>query len=283
MYKAKEHKSFRETLHYYDYTAIQEYLEVKALEGWRLVRRPSSGAWEFESIEPQKLHYAITYLPKYSNEDEFLLSDSKNEYLELCAEQGWQFACAYKDMLIFYSEEDNPIPFQTDPEVELASIHKSVMKRIVPGVVISFVVAVISVISLFLSVVNDLLICAFLVVSVVIIMEFFSYLRWHKKALAAASVGEFSKSGAGGKAVIVLSVIFTAVAALICIYKSVKLQNWEQLAIFGIGSVYVPGHILLDKFKKKLSTDRQKRLTTLLGILLYIASVAFVYFIAKTL
>lgn len=274
MYKAKERKSFRETLHYYDYTAIQEYLEAKALEGWRLVRRPFGGTWEFESIEPQKLHYAVTYLPKYSKEDEFLLSDSKNEYLEFCAKQGWQFACAYKDMVIFYNEEENPTPFQTDPEVELASIHKSVMKRIVPGVVLSFVVAAISVVSLFLSALNDVLVCAMLVVSVAVIMDFFSYLCWHKKALAAASLGESSKSGVDGKVVGVLLAIFTAAAAFICVYKSVKLQNWEQLAVLGIGSVYVLGCILLDKFKKKLSSDWQKRVTTFFSILLYVAFIA---------
>lgn len=273
MYKAKERKSFRETLHYYDYTAIQEYLEAKALEGWRLVRRPFGGTWEFESIEHQKLHYAVTYLPKYSKEDEFLLSDSKNEYLEFCAKQGWQFACAYKDMVIFYNEEENPTPFQTDPEVELASIHKSVMKRIVPGVVLSFVVAAISVVSLFLSALNDVLVCAMLVVSVAVIMDFFSYLRWHKKALAAASLGESSKSGTEGKAVGVLLAVFTVVAAFICIYKSVKLQNWEQLTVLGIGSIYAICQILLDKFKKKLSSVWQKRAATFLGLLLYLAMI----------
>ncbi len=274
MYKTKEHKSFRETFHYYDYTAIQEYLEEKALEGWLLVRRPSGGVWEFESIEPQKLHYAVTYQPKYSNEDEFLLSDSKNEYLEICKEQGWHFACAYKDMLIFYSEEEEPVQFQTDPEVELAYIHKSVMKRIVPGVIISFVVAAISVVNLFISALNDVLVCAMLIISVAVIMDFFSYLRWHKKALAAASLGESSKSGTDGKAVGVLLAVFTVVAAFICIYKSVKLQNWEQLTVLGIGSVYVLGCILLDKFKKKLSSDWQKRVTTFFSILLYVAFIA---------
>ena len=85
MSREKNLKTFRKYFAYYDQTGIQEYLEQKASEGWRLVKKQFASEWEFKRIEPQNLHYAITYLPQFSNEDSFLLSENKNEYLELCA------------------------------------------------------------------------------------------------------------------------------------------------------------------------------------------------------
>ena len=131
MKESMNYETFTEAFAYYDRTAMQEYFEQKALEGWRLCKKEKLYEWKFERIEPQKLHYAITYLPQFSNEDSFLLSKNKKEYLDFCAEQGWQFACVYKNMVIFYNEEEDPVSFETDPEVELASIHKSMMKHIV--------------------------------------------------------------------------------------------------------------------------------------------------------
>lgn len=139
MSQEKSIKSFREDFGYYDRTGMQEYLEQKASEGWRLVKKQFASEWEFKRIEPQKLHYAITYLPQFSNEDSFLLSEDKKEYLELCAASGWQFVCAYKNMVIFINEQENPLPLKTDPEVELDLIHRSFLKHDLPKSIFSFV------------------------------------------------------------------------------------------------------------------------------------------------
>jgi len=144
MSQEKSIKTFREDFGYYDRTGMQEYLEQKASEGWRLVKKQFAREWEFRRIEPQKLHYAITYLPQFSNEDSFLLSKDKNEYLELCAASGWQFVCAYKNMVIFINEQENPLPLETDPEAELSTIHKSFLKHDLPKSILSFVFFMIS-------------------------------------------------------------------------------------------------------------------------------------------
>ena len=144
MSQEKSIKTFREDFGYYDRIGMQEYLEQKASEGWRLVKKQFAREWEFRRIEPQKLHYAITYLPQFSNEDSFLLSKDKNEYLELCAASGWQFVCAYKNMVIFINEQENPLPLETDPEAELATIHKSFLKHDLPKSILSFVFFMIS-------------------------------------------------------------------------------------------------------------------------------------------
>ena len=75
------------TFDYYDKDGIREFLEQKAAEGWRLVRKLFAGEWEFERTEPKHLHYAITYLPRFSNEDEFLTSENKFYFLRKSGKQ----------------------------------------------------------------------------------------------------------------------------------------------------------------------------------------------------
>ena len=38
---------------------------------------------------------------------------------------GWQLACTSAQLQIFYNERENPIPIETDPELELQAIHAS--------------------------------------------------------------------------------------------------------------------------------------------------------------
>lgn len=282
-----EIKSFKDSFADYDRTSIVEYLEEKALDGWCLVNKPFSGVWDFKRIEPQPLHYAITYLPQFSNEDDFLLSENKKEYLELCAEQGWQFACAYKDMVIFYNEEENPLPLQTDPEVELALLHKSALKRVLPNCVLSAVLFVSIILCLlFLDTVPTglfLLFSILLMVSFFGILEFFRYLRWHKKALAAAAVGEFSRTDTKDRIISALLITFSIATFAIIVVNLFMTKNWESIGLLAIFSVYILCNIFLDKFKKELKKEWEKRAIGFVSILLYVALVACIYFLNEML
>lgn len=283
MSQEKSIKTFREDFGYYDRTGIQEYLEQKSSEGWRLVKKQFASEWEFKRIEPQKVHYAITYLPQFSNEDSFLLSEDKKEYLELCTASGWQFVCAYKNMVIFINEQENPLPLETDPEVELALIHKSFLKYSLPKMILSFAVFITTFFYLLFSDTAsksvDLVLGFFAFLSFYTAIDFFGYLRWRKKALAVAATGKFSRTGIPDKFLSALLVVFLVLCIATIIVKSIITSNWGTLITMTVIAVVMVIYHFLDKMEKKTNSNWKKRIISFVSFLIYAAAIVCVNYI----
>ena len=279
MSQEKSIKTFREDFGYYDRTGMQEYLEQKASEGWRLVKKQFAREWEFRRIEPQKLHYAITYLPQFSNEDSFLLSKDKNEYLELCAASGWQFVCAYKNMVIFLNEEENPLPLETDPEVELDLIHRSFLKHDLPKSIFSFAFFMTAFFYLLFSdnasEGADLVLGTFAFLSFYTAVDFLSYFRWRKKALAAAATGEFRRTGIPDKLLSALVDVFFILCVTIIIVKSIVTADWGTLITMAVIAVVVGIYYFSEKLKKKTNDNWKKHIIGFISFLIFAAAIFF--------
>ena len=291
MKESMYYETFTEQFAYYDRTAMQEYFEQKALEGWQLCKKEMFSKWVFKRIEPKKLHYAITYLPQFSNEDSFLLSKNKKEYLDFCAEQGWQFACVYKNMVIFYNEEENPVPFETDPEVELAAIHKSMMKHSLPKLALVFA-GLVGILFYFFLKFNDDPIKFFFSISgkvntvILFIMifvcfnlsEYISYYRWRKKAVAAASLGDFTKTEFSGKLFEAFLVIMTVLYVAVIFITTILSGNLAGLWLLGFGAIYVFLSAFVDNEKEK-SQGKKRKALSVLSFLMFVAMIAAGYFV----
>ncbi len=279
MSQEKSIKTFRENFGYYDRTGMQEYLEQKASEGWKLVKKQFAREWEFQRIEPQKLHYAITYLPQFSNEDKFLLSEYKNEYLELCAASGWQFVCAYKNMVIFLNEEENPLPLETDPEVELDLIHRSFLKHDLPKSIFSFAFFMTAFFYLLFSdnasEGAELYLGTFAFLSFYTAVDFLSYFRWRNKALAAAATGEFRRTGIPDKLLSVLVDVFFILCVTIIIVKSIVTADWGTLITMAVIAVVVGIYYFSEKLKKKTNDNWKKRIIGFIQFLIFAAAIFF--------
>lgn len=278
MKESMYYETFTEAFAYYDRTAMQEYFEQKALEGWRLCKREMFSKWVFKRIEPKKLHYAITYLPQFSNEDSFLLSESKKEYLDFCAEHGWQFACVYKNMVVFYNEEEDPVPFETDPEVELSAIHKSMLKRCLPKSIVALVISLAIIISLLFtdisSNVKALGLAILLMIPLATVAEYVSYLSWRKKALAAAAIGEFTKSNTIDKFIVaVANAVFVAAVAVVVI-KSVMNNAWETLLYIALIGTYCLFTHFIEKLRKRYNKGWKNKTINFVRVLVHIAVLA---------
>ncbi len=273
MSREKSFKTFRKYFAYYDQTGMQEYLEQKASEGWRLVKKQFAGEWEFKKAEPQKLHYTITYLPQFSNEDSFLLSENKNEYLELCSASGWQFVCAYKNMVIFFNEEENPLPLETDPEVELDLIHRSFLKHDLPKTIFVFAASTIAFFYLLFSKGNVLELGLFAFFSFHIAIDFYGYIRWRKKALAAAATGKFSRTNIPDKLLSILLVLFFLLCVATIIVKSIITSDWETLVVICDVAVVIIFNIILDKYKNKTDDNWKRNLINFVSVLIYVATI----------
>lgn len=112
---------------FFDRTGIQTFLEKQALNGWMLCRKKGS-VWHFRRMEPQKLHYSVTYFPGGAETDAEP-SEELRELLDFCEHTGWKQAVNGGAMQIFYHDAENPTPIETDALVELNTIHKAVKKE----------------------------------------------------------------------------------------------------------------------------------------------------------
>lgn len=113
---------------FYDQEAIQEKLETMASKGW-MVEKLSNMMWTYKRIEPKQLRFAVTYFPDAS---EFDPGPTEGELtkMDFCAQDGWILAVRWGSMQIFYNENLDAIPIETDPVASVNNIHTAMKKNV---------------------------------------------------------------------------------------------------------------------------------------------------------
>ena len=115
----------------YNHTGMERHFEKMAQKGW-LIQRISTLGWVYRRIEPKKLHFCISYYPKASEFDPGP-SEGQQTFYDFCAHTGWQLACTSAQMQVFYNEQENPIPIETDSALEVETIHAAAKKSFIPA------------------------------------------------------------------------------------------------------------------------------------------------------
>ncbi len=115
-------------------------LEKLAAKGLFL-KECGSFLWTFRKGTPQKLKYTVTYFSEGSvfNPD---ITDNQQTYFDYAKAAGWNFVTQFNQMQIFCSEDDNPIPFETDEKEKLENIKRCMKKSFLPsriGMILVFV------------------------------------------------------------------------------------------------------------------------------------------------
>lgn len=116
---------------FYDRTGIEKMLKKQAAKGWMLESIGQLG-WKYRRIEPKNVRFAVTYYANASMFDPYPTA-GEELYQDFVEHSGWQFVASNAQMQIFFTEEEEPIPIETDPVVELQNIHKAVKKSYLPG------------------------------------------------------------------------------------------------------------------------------------------------------
>ena len=113
---------------FYDQEAIQEKLESMAAKGW-MISKLSNLMWTYQRMEPKQLRFAVTYFP---NASEFDPGPTEGELtkMDFCAQDGWVLAKRWGCMQIFYNEDLNAVPLETDPVASVNNIHKAMKKNV---------------------------------------------------------------------------------------------------------------------------------------------------------
>ena len=99
--------------------ALEEYLEEKALEGWML-EDIICGFLIFKKNKPQKCKFAV----------DIFKDNNKDEYIEYCEAGGWKYLFQHDKFLIFYTEDKIITPIQTDDEIVLKKVRKSILRSL---------------------------------------------------------------------------------------------------------------------------------------------------------
>lgn len=196
----KNTKRRLELFSFYNHTDITKHLEKMAQKGW-MIERIANFGWIYRRIEPKTVHFAISYYPKASEFDPEPTAQQK-DFLDFCAHSGWKLACLSAQMQIFYNEQETPVPIDTDPVLEVETIHKAVWKSFFPAQIFLMILAVIMEFFFFMSILgNPIAVLAdpvrlfsgtcWLLVMVLVVTELIAYYRWHKKAVPAAEQGFF--------------------------------------------------------------------------------------------
>lgn len=116
------------TFNLFDYAGVERHLEKMAAKGWQF---DSVGSifWKYKKEEPATLKYSVTYIPEVSDFDPEPLEKQK-DIEAYCEEAGWKKVGNWLQMQIFCSENPEAVPIETDEELRLEVIGRSMKKNI---------------------------------------------------------------------------------------------------------------------------------------------------------
>ena len=173
-----------------------------AAKGW-MIERMSNFGWVYHRIDPKPVKFAVSYYPKASEFDPEP-TDEQKTFHEFCAHTGWKLACTSAQLQIFYNEQENPTPIETEPVLELQSIHASAKKSFIPSYLLLLLISIMcgglfvsgmlgDPIGQLASPVKLFTGLCYLVLLILCVVELICYFRWYHKAKKLAEQGEFLK------------------------------------------------------------------------------------------
>lgn len=195
----RNHKFQLQSFSFYDLDGMARHLELMAAKGWMLEKMTTFG-WHYRRMEPKRLRFAVTYHDTFSVFDP-TDSEGQLEYQDLCRRSGWELAAANGPLQAFCTEDEDAPPIETDPQLFLETVERLARKTLVPDILLlvlsvleawmlvgSILTAPIRLLSSPTSLITGICWLSILVDTAI---SLFSYRRWHRKAKAAAALGDF--------------------------------------------------------------------------------------------
>ncbi len=184
---------------FYDRAGITSHLEQMAAKGW-LLEKLGGYCWSYRRIEPKSLRFSVTYFPKASQFDP-RPAEGLATFREFCAEAGWVLACDNAQLQIFYNEDPDPVPIETDPEADFRNIHSTMQKSFLKSYWALLALSLFEIcfiawrmfddpIGQFSSPLQLNAALGYLPLFLLTTTELVRYYRWKKRCLAALELGE---------------------------------------------------------------------------------------------
>lgn len=272
----KETKRRFETYSFYDHTGIARHLEKMAQKGW-LVERIANFVWVYRRVEPQKLHFSVSYYPKASGFDPEPAEEQKAFY-DFCEHTGWILAADSAQIQVFYNEQENPVPIETDPGTEIEVIHRAARKTFLPADIALMVIGILGLamfvsrllgdpIGLLASTSGLFTGFAWIMLLLAGITELGGYYLWRYRAQRAAEHGEFlGTRGYAGLPKLILYVVLIGFACwLISLFfmASNLVRAAGLLMILYMGVLFFLVNAVKQFLKRKKAPAAANRIVTL--------------------
>ena len=266
----------------YDCTGISRHLEKMAAKGWMIEKISNYSCWTYRRVEPKKVHFAVSY---YGNATVYdpQPSEKQEQFYEFCSHTGWELICTKGPMQIFCNEQENPVPIETEPMLEVEAIH-----TIAKGTLVAVLVTLICGFLMWAAEMLDLMKrphiflagpsapyigVFFLVLFAVCGVELISYSRWHKKAKLAAEQGEFCSTFSTAKIqkwlMLLLGIAFVAWITDVMLFGDKEKKTIVLVMIGGVALLLVIVNVVTVTLRKrKVESDLNGMVSLLLSIAL---------------
>lgn len=257
---------------FYDRSGIERLLEEEAAKGWMLEKTSAAG-WIYRRIEPARIHFAVVYFPGATAFDP-APSDAQLRFQDLCEHTGWELISSNIQLQIYCNRNEDPIPIETDPVIELENIHASVKKTFLPTYVLDLFLGFMQLGLTFqrfsrdpvgtLANTAELLSILFWILLIFsCAAQIFMYYRWHHKAKIAAQDGHFLETRGTDRFQIFM--IISSTLALIFMLLSFGGGSMILIGLLMVVSIVGCGFLLTkvsNFFKKRNTTAKTNRLIT---------------------
>ncbi len=113
-----------------DKQAVEERLEKLAREGWRL-EKMGNYLWKLRAAERSARKFSLVWFPDGSD---FNPGPTQGEesLAELCEQDGWELEYRWGQMQVFSNARPDATPIETDPEVQVDNIRRTMRKSFLP-------------------------------------------------------------------------------------------------------------------------------------------------------
>ena len=278
---------------YYDLTGMERHLEKMAQKGWLLDKMSALG-WRYRRIEPKKLHFTVSYCRRASAYDPEPTEEVQT-FHDFCAHTGWRLAAEFGSMQVFYNDQEDPTPIDTDPAMEIQMVGRE-MKRALPFEILllllgfwmggSWVYSLFhSPIDLLASPTNLFTGLCWLGLMVWSVADILTYLLWRRRAKQAAERGEFVPTRGCHR---IMQVVMTLVIlGVIYFFITARLPGLRLLTgamILGFVVLFLAVNGTKDFLKKrKVSRRKNQAATIAVDVLLAVALMVGISYAAITL
>lgn len=274
---------------FYDHTGMEKHLEKMAQKGWMLEELTSFG-WKYREIQPQKLHFSVSFDTR-ATEFEPEPTEEQYTFQEFCQRSGWKLAAASGQMQVFYNEEEDPLPIQTDPEMEVRMVGK-LARRMVPAYLILLVLGffvggswcyslIHTPIKLLTTPGSTFMGLCWLGLFVYSVTDLITYFVWRRRALAAAQRGEFLPTRGCHK---LMYVVLGMIVLGLMYWLATERRPGMRLVTGGILLAYVVVFLSVNGTKRtlkrrKASAGVNRAITLSLDVILSVILVGAVMFL----
>ena len=238
---------------FYDTESVTAHLEDMAQKGWALAEIGNL-FWTYEKMEPTTRIYGTTFFPDASEMD-ISPTDTQAEFLAYCQKAGWQYVTQWKNMQIFQTTAENPIPLETDETLRLKITHKAMKKTLLSN---HLILGFLFLMMVFFSRESLVLWMLYLLLACYLFGSCFAYSHWHKQSLRAVEAGgnclPVSKKGRGLANGLHLLAGFMV---LWTFFQGGSGKPSAQLAALPLVCVFLALDFLVQKLCKKLGLSKK--------------------------